>query len=54
MYFQIYSADNECTYTVVIEGVTTDGILIHKEGKIYRKDAKDLCIFRKHRIFVPK
>jgi len=36
--FDFYSADSESSYTVIIEGVTIDGKLIHKEGKIYRKD----------------
>ncbi len=32
-----YAADAETTYTVIIEGITNEGKLIRKEGKIERK-----------------
>ena len=34
--FDFYTADSETTYTVIIEGVTSDGRVVRKEGKINR------------------
>ena len=35
--FDFYTADAESNYTVVIEGVTDNGKIIYKKGKIERK-----------------
>ena len=32
--FEFYTADEACSYTVVIEGLTNDGKIIRQEGKI--------------------
>ena len=33
-YFNFYTADSETSYSVIIEGVTSNGKIIHKEGRI--------------------
>ena len=35
--FDFYTADAQTTYTVVMEGVASNGMIIHHEGKIVRK-----------------
>jgi hypothetical protein len=34
--FDFYTADSETTYTVILEGITSEGKIIHKEQKITR------------------
>jgi len=36
--FDFYTADSETTYTVILEGITSDGKIIHEEQKITRND----------------
>jgi hypothetical protein len=36
--FDFYAADAESSYTVIIEGVTAEGKIIRKEGKLWRRD----------------
>ena len=37
-FFDFYTADTETSYTVVIEGITTDGKIIRQEGKLWAKE----------------
>ena len=36
--FEFYTADETTSYTVIIEGLTDDGHIIRKEGKLWRRD----------------
>lgn len=36
--FSFYTADSETSYSVIIEGITSNGKIIHQEGKIMRQN----------------
>ena len=36
--FEFYTADEQTSYTVIIEGLADDGCIIRKEGKLWIKD----------------
>ena len=36
--FEFYTADEQTSYTVIIEGLTDNGSIIRQEGKLWRKD----------------
>ena len=40
--FNFYTSDSETSYSVIIEGVTSDGKIIHKEGKIEKVANRNL------------
>ena len=41
--FNFYTADSETSYSVVIEGITSDGKIIHKKGKIEKVTSNNMA-----------